>query len=154
MDHYRPVDITAFAKKEAEVFPSIRPSSPEKSSPDYHRIVQPDPSFREDRRIKMKTMGVDGISVNHENIDLRYLEQLADPEQVNTLSSLIRYAQLHIFNGRRTLQESMEQLENLLTTQGLDFLADGGRISPNLAMPRIQEIYACMNRYRSLRLHS
>ena len=48
----------------------------------------------------------------------------------------------------------MEQLENLLTTQGLDFLADGGRIPPNLAMPRIQEIYACMNRYRSLRLHS
>lgn len=154
MDHYRPVDITAFAKKEAEVFPSIRPSSPEKPSPDYHRIVQPDPSFREDRRIKMKTMGVDGISVNHENIDLRYLEQLADPEQVNSLSSLLRYAQLHIFNGRRTLQESMEQLENLLTTQGLDFLADGGCIPPNLAMPRIQEIYACMNRYRSLRLHS
>ena len=107
MDHYRPVDITAFAKKEAEVFPSIRPSSPEKSSPDYHRIVQPDPSFREDRRIKMKTMGVDGISVNHENIDLRYLEQLADPEQVNTLSSLLRYAQLHIFNGRRTDRKSV-----------------------------------------------
>lgn len=154
MDRYRPVDITQFAKKEAEAFPSIQPSSPAKPDPDFHRVIQPDTAFREDRRIKMKTMGVDGISINHENIDLRYLEQLADPEQVNTLSALLRYAQLRIFNGRRTLQEAMEQLENLLNTQGLDFLAEGGRIPPNLAMPRIQEIYACMNRYRSLRLKS
>lgn len=154
MDRYRPVDITEFAKKEAEAFPSIRPSSPAKPNPDFHRVIQPDTAFREDRRMKMKTMGVDGISINHENIDLRYLEQLADPEQVNTLSALLRYSQLRIFNGRRTLQEAMEQLGRLLDTQGLDFLADGGRIPPNLAMPRIQEVYACMNRYRSLRLKS
>lgn len=154
MDRYRPVDITEFAKKEAEAFPSLRPSSPAKPDPDFHRVIQPDTAFREDRRMKMKTMGVDGISVNHENIDLRYLEQLADPEQVNTLSALLRYTQLRVFNGRRTLQEAMEQLEKLLDTQGLDFLADGGRIPPNLAMPRIQEVYACMNRYRSLRLKS
>ena len=97
-------------------------------------------------------MGVDGISVNHETIELRYLEQLADPEQVNALSALLRYTQLHIFNGRETLQESMTKLEKLLNTQGLDFLAEGNRIPPNLAMPRIQEIYGCFNRYRSLRL--
>ena len=152
MDHYQPVDITDFAKKEAQAFPAIQPSSPKKAFSDYHRIVQPDSSFREERRIKMKTMGVDGISVNHETIELRYLEQLADPEQVNALSALLRYTQLHIFNGRETLQESMTKLEKLLNTQGLDFLAEGNRIPPNLAMPRIQEIYGCFNRYRSLRL--
>ena len=153
MDHYQPVDITDFAKKEAQAFPAIQPSSPKRSFSDYHRIVQPDSSFREERRMKMKPMGVDGISVNHETIELRYLEQLADPEQVNTLSALLRYTQLHLFNGRDTLQESMTKLERLLNTEGLDLLADGNRIPHNLAMPRIQEIYACINRYRSLRLH-
>lgn len=152
MDHYRPADITEFAKKEAEAFPAIRPSTPAKTEPDYHRIIRPDSSFRDDRRMKMKSMGVDGISVNRENIDLRYLEQLADPEQVNSLAAVLRYAQTHIFNGRRTLQEAVAQLEKLLENQGLDFLAEGGRIPPNLAVPRSQEIFACLNRYRSLQI--
>lgn len=152
MDHYRPADITEFAKKEAEAFPAIRPSTPAKTEPDYHRIIRPDSSFRDDRRMKMKSMGVDGISVNRENIDLRYLEQLADPEQVNSLAAVLRYAQTHIFNGRRTLQEAVAQLEKLLENQGLDFLAEGGHIPPNLAVPRSQEIFACLNRYRSLQI--
>lgn len=152
MDHYRPADITEFAKKEAEAFPAIRPSTPAKTEPDYHRIIRPDSSFRDDRRMKMKSMGVDGISVNRENIDLRYLEQLVDPEQVNSLAAVLRYAQTHIFNGRRTLQEAVAQLEKLLENQGLDFLAEGGRIPPNLAVPRSQEIFACLNRYRSLQI--
>lgn len=152
MDHYKPVDITEFAKKEAEHFPAIHPSAPSKADPDYHRIIQPDSSFREDRRLKMKAMGTDGISVNRETIDLRYLEQLCDPEQVNTLSALLRYTQTHLFNGRSTLQESMKRLETLLDEKGLELLSEAGRLSPSLALPRIQEIYACLNRYRSLRL--
>ena len=152
MDHYKPVDITEFAKKEAEHFPAILPSAPSKADPDYHRIIQPDSSFREDRRLKMKAMGTDGISVNRETIDLRYLEQLCDPEQVNTLSALLRYTQTHLFNGRSTLQESMKRLETLLDEKGLELLSEAGRLSPSLALPRIQEIYACLNRYRSLRL--
>lgn len=152
MERYKPVDITTFAKKEAQVFPSITPSAPQKSEPDYQRMIQPDPSFREDRRLKMKTMGVDGISVNRETIDLRYLEQICDPEQVNSLAALLRYTQTHVFNGRNTLQESMKRLEQLLEQSGLDILSENGRIAPNLALPRMQEIYACLNRYRSLKL--
>lgn len=152
MDHYKPVDITEFAKKEAENFPAIHPSVPSKTEPDYHRIIQPDSSFREDRRLKIKTMGADGICVNRETIDLRYLEQICDPEQVNTLSALLRYTQTHLFNGRSTLQESMKRLETLLDEKGLELLSEAGRLSPSLALPRIQEIYACLNRYRSLRL--
>ena len=100
----------------------------------------------------MKTMGVDGISVNRETIDLRYLEQICDPEQVNSLAALLRYTQTHVFNGRNTLQESMKRLEQLLEQSGLDILSENGRIAPNLALPRMQEIYACLNRYRSLKL--
>ncbi len=35
--------------------------------------------------MKIKVMGKDGFSVNHENVDLRYLEQIADTEQVPAL---------------------------------------------------------------------
>ena len=46
----------------------------------------------------------------------------------------------------------MKRLEQLLEQSGLDILSENGRIAPNLALPRMQEIYACLNRYRSLKL--
>ena len=35
-----------------------------------------------------------------------------------------------------------------------ELLAEGGRVAPNLAMPRKQEIFACLNRCRSLCIKS
>ena len=154
MDHYRPTDITAFAKKEAAAFPAIQPSVPEKLQPDFNRKIYPDAGFREERRTKMKTQGMESILVNHESIDLRYVEQIADPEQVNALSSLFRFAQLSIFNGKMTMQEAVGMIMQKLDTQGLELLAEGGRVAPNLAMPRRQEIFACLNRCRSLCIKS
>ena len=152
MDHYKPVDITDFARREAASFPAIQPSAPEKDQPDYRRSPRPDQAFREDRRIKMKTMGTDGISVNHETVELRYLEQLVDSEQVNALSSILRYAQLHLLDGRRTMQEIVEKLTAILDREGLDALSGGSYISSPMALPRPQEIFACLNRFRSLKL--
>ena len=152
MDHYKPVDITDFARREAASFPAIQPSAPEKDQPDYRRSPRPDQAFREDRRIKMKTMCTDGISVNHETVELRYLEQLVDSEQVNALSSILRYAQLHLLDGRRTMQEIMEKLTAILDREGLDALSEGSYISSPMALPRPQEIFACLNRFRSLKL--
>ena len=152
MDHYKPVDITAFAKKEAEAFPSIQPSAPSGVIADYHRVIQPDSAFRPDRRLKMKVLGMDSISINHDSIDLRCLEQLADQEQIQALSAILCYVERRLFNGKDTLQQIMEHLETALSTDGLSILAEGGRLAPNLAMPRIQEVYACINRYRGLKI--
>lgn len=154
MDHYRPTDITAFAKKEAESFPAIQPSVPENPQPDFNRKIHPDPGFREERRTKMKTQGMESILINHESIDLRYVEQIADSEQVNALASIFRFAQLSVFNGRITMQEAVRIIMQKLDTQGLELLAEGGRVAPNLAMPRKQEIFACLNRCRSLCIKS
>ena len=152
MDHYKPVDITAFAKKEAEAFPSIQPSAPAGAVADYRRVIQPDPAFRPDRRLKMKVLGMDSISVNHDAIDLRCLEQLADPEQLQALSAILCYAQRRLFNGKDTLQQIIDRLDTELSDRGLEILSEGGRLAPNLAMPRIQEVYACINRYRGLKI--
>ena len=152
MDHYKPVDITAFAKKEAEAFPSIQPSAPAGAVADYRRVIQPDPAFRPDRRLKMKVLGMDSISVNHDTIDLRCLEQLADQEQIQALSAILCYAERRLFNGKDTLQQIIDRLDTELSDRGLEILSEGGRLAPNLAMPRIQEVYACINRYRGLKI--
>lgn len=152
MDHYKPVDITAFAKKEAEAFPSIQPSAPTGAVADYRRVIQPDPDFRPDRRLKMKVLGMDSISVNHDTIDLRCLEQLADQEQIQALSAILCYAERRLFNGKDTLQQIIDRLDTELSDRGLEILSEGGRLAPNLAMPRIQEVYACINRYRGLKI--
>ena len=152
MDHYKPVDITAFAKKEAESFPSIQPSAPAGAVADYRRVIQPDPAFRPDRRLKMKVLGMDSISVNHDTIDLRCLEQLADQEQIQALSAILCYAERRLFNGKDTLQQIIDRLDTELSDRGLEILSEGGRLAPNLAMPRIQEVYACINRYRGLKI--
>lgn len=152
MDHYKPVDITAFAKKEAEAFPSIQPSAPAGAVADYLRVIQPDPAFRPDRRLKMKVLGMDSISVNHDSIDLRCLEQLADQEQIQALSAILCYVERHLFNGKDTLQQIIDRLDTELSDRGLEILSEGGRLAPNLAMPRIQEVYACINRYRGLKI--
>ncbi|NCB94503.1 MAG: isopentenyl-diphosphate delta-isomerase [Clostridia bacterium] len=152
MDRYRPIDITDFAKKEAMAFPSIVPSIPEADSADHNRLIKPDADFREDRRLKIKPLGIDGISINRQNIDLRYVEQLTDPEQVNALALILRYMQLHLFDGKLTLQDAVSKLEAQLSTQGFSLISDSNRIPPNLAMPRLQEVFACINRFRDLKL--
>lgn len=100
-------------------------------------------------RVKLKTLGKDAFSINRDTVDLRYVEQLVDSEQTTALSHLVKYAEQHLCDGRRTLQEVVGQLEKLLKEKGLEGLCDGSYPGANMAMPRTQEIYAAFNRYRT-----
>ena len=88
--------------------------------------------------------------IGHETIDLRYVEQLVDSEQLNTLGQIVRFLEEEIFDGRKTLGQAIEQVENVLDKKGLAGVCEGNTVPGNLARPRTQEIYACMNRYRKL----
>ena len=112
----------------------------------------PDAAFWGNERLKLKAMGLDGISLNKEVIDLRYVEQLVDTEQLNALGYLLRYAGRHLFDGKSTLAEIAERLGDLLEEKGLSFLEEGSYLPVGLAMPRKQEILACLNRFRSLKM--
>ena len=81
---------------------------------------------------------------------MRYVEQLVDSEQLNTLGQIVRFLEEEIFDGRKTLGQAIEQVENVLDKKGLAGVCEGNTVPGNLARPRIQEIYACMNRYRKL----
>lgn len=152
MDHYLPRDITDSAKKEAADFPlPEEPLSPA-PEPSYIRTVKSDNSFRKNDRIKIKTQGKDSVLINRDTIDLRYVEQLTDTEQLGTLGQLMKYAQLHLFDNKRTLGDSAEELWKILQQKGISAICEGSYVPGGFAMPRKQEIYACLNRYRALRL--
>ena len=107
-------------------------------------------AFKKDEpeRLKVKVMGRDGFSLGKQNVDLRYIEQLIDTEQTAALGLILKYAVEHLIDGRRTLSDIAEFLQEQLSKKGLAFFADGGYIPGGYAMPRVQEIYSCLNRYR------
>ena len=51
-----------------------------------------------------------------------------------------------------TLRQVVDALESLLEKQGLAALCGSSSGVPFLARPRRQEIFACFNRYRGLKL--
>ena len=151
MDRYVPRDITDLAKREAQAFPAGGGDLPPAPAPAFHRCPRPSPELRGDR-VKLKSLGRDGVSVGRETIDLRYVEQLADAEQSAALGWCMVCAQRHLLDGRRTLVQIVDALESLLGRQGLESLCEGSPGIPFLARPRRQELFACFNRWRSLRL--
>lgn len=152
MNQYEPVEITAFAKKEAERFPIPEAPAPKRADLTFMRRVRPDRSFREDSRMKLKTMGMDGIVINHDTIDVRYVEQLVDPEQLSALAYLLKYAESQIFDGKRTLREAVDLLWDQIEKKGMASVCEGSYLPCALALPRKQEIFACFNRYRRLKM--
>ena len=152
MDRYVPKDITAYAKAEAESFPMI--SGPEKPAekPDFRRCPRAGKGFRDNDRVKMKTMGREAVMINKETIDLRYVEQITDSEQVTALGYCMRYAQKHIMDGRKDLRQIVDELENVIEKGTLAALCESSSSISCMAMPRRQEIFACFDRYRSLKM--
>ena len=152
MDRYIPREITAYAKKAAEDFPALEGMESRAYPPVFDRCPQQSREFAGGERVKMKTMGCEAVSINRETIDVRYVEQIADSEQVSALGYCVRYAQKHFLNGREPLREIVRRLEETIQREGLDAICESASSVAALAMPRPQEIYACFNRYRGLRL--
>ena len=152
MDRYIPKDITAAAKKEAESFPVLSGPENRAKAPDFHRCPRPDSTWKGNGRVKMKTLGKEAVQINRETIDLRYVEQITDAEQVTALGYCMRYAQEHIFDGRKELRSVVRELEQKIGKDSLSGLCGNSAGIANMAMPRTQEIFACLNRYRKLKV--
>ena len=112
----------------------------------------PSPQLRGSDRIHLKSLGRDGVSIDRETIDLRYVEQLIDPEQSAALGWCMVYAQKHLLDGTRPLRQIVAELMRHMDAHGLAALCDSRAGVPFLARPRAQEIFACLDRYRSLRM--
>lgn len=167
MDNYVPKDITASVKKLCCQYPLPSVSVTDFQLPHSHRIMSrpaesskrlrhnsrgnhSDSDATRPERLKTRISGTDGFSLGRQEIDLRYTEQLIDAEQTAALGLLLKYAVEHLADGRRTLPEIVQFLWKNLSLHGLSFFTENQKISCGYATPRIQEIYACINRYRGL----
>lgn len=150
MRQYVPLEITELAKKEAENYPYTLGEAVESDKPGDNRIVRADAAFAKDDRIKLRTDGLDGFSINRENVDMRYVEQLVDSEQLTALSYMVKYLKLKKFNGKKTLHEVVEAFYTEAEQKGFAAFCEGSTLPGNLAMPRKQELYAALNRCREL----
>jgi len=145
MDSYHPLDV----KERVERFLPDYPL-PEFSAGEF-ALTQESRAFwgrslRRDDRIKTKVMTTDGFSINREMVDLRYVEQLIDSEQTAALAGMLKYALTHL-SGTSTVRQIAEMLISLAQQKGVEAFMDGYAYC-GMALPRIQEIYAMLNRYR------
>ena len=156
MKEYVPIDITQKAKEAAAACEDMGAEDADdaRKFPPFNRkrCPGPDMALRKEDRIKMKAMGISEISICKENVELRYLEQLKDQEQSMALAYLLKYAQLKMMDGRKDLRQIGDLLEEQLDGSGLESLFERGDVSSQLARPRKQEILACINRYRKLKI--
>lgn len=150
MDRYVPRDITEFAKKVAGAYPGLHFPEKQASLPDCARYPKRNMGIYHKGRIKTKTLGKDGFTLGQETVDLRYVEQLADSEQLNYLAQMLIYAEEHLMDGRHTIGQIVEQVIALTETEGIRGIVGRQEIPGNLALPRKEEIFACINRYRGL----
>ncbi len=73
MDRYVPKEITALAKEAASQYPALELPEGNVKLPESRRCPKKNAGLVHKGRIKIKTMGRDGVVLNHENIDLRYV---------------------------------------------------------------------------------
>lgn len=159
MDCYHPMDITEQVKGLCKDHMAPRIQAPGFGLPDFkQRKLSADRKMGQDRQerrsdsrrrdtMKVKTMGRDAFSIDKELVDLRYVEQLADSEQTSALAHLLRYGLEQVIDGRKTIQQIVEILWELIEKKGWEPFC-GSYVPCGLAKPRKQELFACLNRFR------
>lgn len=164
MDAYLPYDITHEVKTfcagyGAEPITSAPgfslPAAGRKLSVKKASALRPEPTRSyhgrgggRDDRIKVKTFGKDSLQVGKDTVDLRFVEQLIDTEQTAALAQMLRYCVEQKLLERFSVADVVTQLSAKITKDGLTSVSDFSYGAVGLCLPRIQEIYACLNRYR------
>ncbi len=147
MDSYRPLDVKEKVEKLLPEYPLPVFDAGDFALPRAGRTFWGIKSKNaQGNRIKTKVNSTDGFSIDRETVDLRYVEQLADREQMATLAGMMKYVMKNV-SGTVTVDRLADMLGRLLKQKGLDAFMDGYPYC-GMAVPRIQEIYAMINRYR------
>lgn len=151
LDSYVAKDVTQEARAVIEQHETRRQQEASRGFQQMQERVPLARSFdaRRGRKIKVSPDGRQGINFGREYIDLSAVEQLAEDTQTRSIGWLIHYAAENLFDGKRTLAQALDALEEKMDREGLmslmPFVAgDSGR-------PRRFEIAAAINRLRTLK---
>ena len=97
--------------------------------------------------MKTKSFGLESFSLDREEVNVRYLEQLIDSEQVTALAHFLRYGLEEVMDGRKTVRQAVQAIWVAWDKEGWKPFC-GSFVPCGLARPRIQELYACIDRFR------
>ena len=151
MNAYEPEDVTSEAHELAERLHTGRVEEHDSAlQPPRPRCLDPrslDPDRRPGRQ-KIQARGRDTLVFGKADVDLRAVEQIADPSQVRTIGYLLA--------NFSELQRGFEPVAEIALR--LQALADGGwdelngRPDGDLALPRLHEVMAALSRMRGVTL--
>lgn len=99
---------------------------------------------------KIRVHSWDSLSIDKSEIDLRYLEQVADESQTAALGYIIQYILTRAADGRKTPDALAEEIAKKLDAEGILSITPKNYSAGSSAMVRKQEILACLCRYRLL----
>ncbi|MCB2296204.1 ABC-ATPase domain-containing protein [Clostridium tagluense] len=153
LDNYEAVDVTEKAKKlsKGHIIKRINDRNL-KIDIEFNRQVKAGTIKSGEKGIKIKTIGLDTLSINREDIDLRAVEQIVDTEQINAIGSIMKWAEVSIMNKNLNFENMVDNIICEIEKNGLVSIERVKGGNGSLAMPRKQEIMAAYNRYRNLKV--
>lgn len=154
MDNYHTFDITdkvnEVTSKRTEEYQGKAPVPAGILFNGKERILKIKKADRKRGQIKIKQFGMDSFSIGKENVDLKYVEQIVDYEQVTTLSYCLKalIEQMEI-KGTDAIQ-AVGRIYSQIQEHGMEALCPGSYLPVSMAQVRIQDIFACLDRYRGI----
>lgn len=140
MDCYETKDVTARAKELAV------PLTEEKvKTTDWLKK-----RVRTQKIEKARVHGWDTISLDKNEIDLRYLEQIVGESQTAALAYISQYILERLADGKKTLPELANAAADKLEKEGILSMTPRNYGAGPAAYVRRQEILACLARFRNL----
>ena len=152
MDSYEAIDITARAKEiaaahaESQKGPDASAEQEASFMTGKEDAVRPVRPLRLSERSKLRVSGKEGFSIDRGRADLRYVEQIADPEQATALAYITQQI-LTRADGKKDLIQLAEETCRQMEKEGFKALYSGHAM-PQMAMPRKLEICAAASRFR------
>lgn len=152
MDSYVAHDVTQKAREVVEAQPRER-MDVEDFPAVKQRVMLPLKAHG--GKAKTKSKGLDSISLDRQDIDVSNVEQIVDGGQTEAIAWAIRALtdgeRATAFDGETTLADALRALDEIIEQHGLDGLG-GPEKSAFMVRPRMVDLAAALNRYRSIRI--
>ena len=151
MDEYVPKDVTDRAKEIASTDGYKREFlSDNIFGKVTHRVPLKTGFSLSGKEDRLKAKGKYSILYGWNNIDISGLEQLVDESQTNCIAVMIGFLKNKVIDEKKTIEQSLDQMYRHIEKSGLDSISPYTGHPGNLAMPRKQEVFAAVSRYRGL----
>lgn len=148
MDRYKVKDVTKEAKVICETCNIAgQYAETEIAMPAFSRKLKPVKPGRH----KIKSTGTDTVLIDREAIDVRYLEQISESGQTTALAYMMGWI-LENVKTEEDIRHLIERIYADIEKRGMQAVIPGSYSGGHPVLPRKQELYACLSRYRSAKI--